>query len=169
MFTYVTKIELLPKKYNLKLVGARAQNWLRQEKSYRAFGSDLGRDAGPFESNLSRFVDLSKNFLGKVELEKRKLEYLCVTLLIDGPEDTDPWGREVIYDISGENVLGRLTSGGYSVHFKKSIGIGYVKEKFSKKGIQVKIKINNELFSAEIVEDSPYDPKNERIISREMS
>ena len=30
---------------DLKLVGARAQNWLRQEKSYRAFGSDLGRDA----------------------------------------------------------------------------------------------------------------------------
>ena len=118
------------KKYNLKLVGARAQNWLRQEKSYRAFGSDLGRDAGPFESNLSRFVDLSKDFLGKEELEKRKLEYLCVTFLIDGPEDTDPWGREVIYDASGESVLGRLTSGGYSVHFKKSIGIGYVKKIF---------------------------------------
>ena len=61
------------KKYNLKLVGARAQNWLRQEKSYRAFGSDLGRDAGPFESNLSRFVDLSKDFLGKEELEKERV------------------------------------------------------------------------------------------------
>ena len=31
--------------YGLKLVGARAQNWLRQEKSYRAFGTELGRDA----------------------------------------------------------------------------------------------------------------------------
>ena len=28
--------------YGLKLVGARAQNWLRQEKSYRAFGTELG-------------------------------------------------------------------------------------------------------------------------------
>ena len=157
------------KNYNLKLVGARAQNWLRQEKSYRAFGSDLGRDAGPFESNLSRFVDLSKDFLGKVELRKRKLEYLCVTLLIDGPEDTDPWGREAIYDTSGENLLGRLTSGGYSVHFKKSIGIGYLKEKSSATGTKVKVKINNKLFSAEVVQDSPYDPKNEKIINRETS
>ena len=33
----------------LKLVGARAQNWLRQEKSYRAFGTELGRDATPLE------------------------------------------------------------------------------------------------------------------------
>ena len=37
-------------KFDLKLVGARAQNWLRQEKSYKAFGSDLGRDA--VHSNL---------------------------------------------------------------------------------------------------------------------
>ncbi|HUF86028.1 MAG TPA: FAD-dependent oxidoreductase, partial [Thermohalobaculum sp.] len=42
----------------LKLCGARAQNWLRQEKSYRAFGSDIGRDATPLESGLDRFVDL---------------------------------------------------------------------------------------------------------------
>lgn len=33
--------------HGLKPVGARAQNWLRQEKSYRAFGTELGRDATP--------------------------------------------------------------------------------------------------------------------------
>ena len=37
----------------LKLVGARAQNWLRQEKSYRAFGTELGRDATPLEADLA--------------------------------------------------------------------------------------------------------------------
>ncbi len=37
-------------KHGLKLVGARAQNWLRQEKSYRAFGTELGRDATPLEA-----------------------------------------------------------------------------------------------------------------------
>ena len=44
----------------LKLVGARAQNWLRQEKSYRAFGTELGRDATPLEADLPRFVDLGQ-------------------------------------------------------------------------------------------------------------
>ncbi|MEC9104374.1 MAG: FAD-dependent oxidoreductase, partial [Pseudomonadota bacterium] len=38
--------------HGLKLVGARAQNWLRQEKSYRAFGTELGRDATPLEADL---------------------------------------------------------------------------------------------------------------------
>ncbi|MFN6977463.1 MAG: FAD-dependent oxidoreductase, partial [Gemmobacter sp.] len=36
--------------HGLRLVGARAQNWLRQEKSYRAFGAELGRDATPLEA-----------------------------------------------------------------------------------------------------------------------
>ena len=53
----------------LKLVGARAQNWLRQEKSYRAFGTELGRDATPLEADLPRFVDLSKDFQGKAAMQ----------------------------------------------------------------------------------------------------
>ena len=53
----------------LKLVGARAQNWLRQEKSYRAFGTELGRDATPLEADLPRFVDLSKDFRGKAAMQ----------------------------------------------------------------------------------------------------
>jgi dimethylglycine dehydrogenase len=52
-------------KHGLKGVGARAQNWLRQEKSYRAFGNELGRDATPLEAALDRFVDLTKDFQGK--------------------------------------------------------------------------------------------------------
>ena len=48
----------------------------------------------------------------------------CVTLLIDGPADADPWGREALYD--GDTRVGRLTSGGWSVAFGKSIGMGYV-------------------------------------------
>ena len=152
--------------FDLKLVGARAQNWLRQEKSYKAFGSDLGRDAGPFESNLSRFVDINKNFLGKDALLKRKTEVSCVTLLIDGPQDIDPWGREALYDEREDLMLGRLTSGGYSVYFKKGIGIGYVKSSFSKVGTKLRIKIDNAFWDAEIVQDSPYDPQNERIIAK---
>lgn len=144
--------------YGLKLVGARAQNWLRQEKSYRAFGTELGRDATPLEADLPRFVDLSKGFHGKAAMEKTGVRFKCVTLLIDGPDDADPWGREALYD--GETKVGRLTSGGYSVHFEKSIGMGYVTPDMAVAGQKLKVKMLNKLWDAEIVEDSPYDPKN---------
>ncbi|WP_418593027.1 GcvT family protein [Ponticoccus sp. (in: a-proteobacteria)] len=149
-------------KHGIRPVGARAQNWLRQEKSYRAFGNELGRDATPLEADLPRFVDLSKDFHGKEAMEAMGIRSKCVTLLIDGPEDADPWGREVLYTPEGERV-GRLTSGGYSVAFGKSIGMGYVKPEQAVVGTRLKVKILDALWDAEITEDSPYDPKNETI------
>eukprot|EP00933_Yihiella_yeosuensis_P038594 TRINITY_DN32513_c2_g1_i1.p1 TRINITY_DN32513_c2_g1~~TRINITY_DN32513_c2_g1_i1.p1 ORF type:complete len:837 (-),score=-10.87 TRINITY_DN32513_c2_g1_i1:10-2343(-) len=147
--------------HGMKLVGARAQNWLRQEKSYRAFGTELGRDATPLEADLPRFVDLSKEFLGKAAMKKTGVRVKCCTLLIDGPEDADPWGREALY--YGDRRVGRLTSGGYSVAFGKSIGMGYVTPDLAVPGKLLKVKILNQLWDAEVVEDSPYDPKNEVI------
>ncbi|OWV49193.1 GcvT family protein [Mameliella alba] len=149
-------------KHGMKLVGARAQNWLRQEKSYRAFGNELGRDATPLEADLPRFVDLSKDFHGKAKLEETGVRSKCVTLLIDGPADADPWGREALYAPDGTRV-GRLTSGGYSVAFGKSIGMGYVKPELAVEGTQLKVKMLDQLWDATITQDSPYDPKNEVI------
>ena len=145
--------------HGLKLVGGRAQNWLRQEKSYRAFGNELGRDATPLEADLPRFVDLSKEFHGRDAMQAIGIRSTCVTLLIDGPEDADPWGREALYTGDGTRV-GRLTSGGYSVAFEKSIGMGYVKPAHAAVGTQLQVKMFDKLWDAEVVEDSPYDPKN---------
>ena len=85
----------------------------------------------------------------------------CVTLLIDGPDDADPWGREALFD--GDTKVGRLTSGGYSVAFGKSVGMGYVKPELAVTGTRLKVMMQNQLWDAEITEDSPYDPKNEAI------
>ena len=148
-------------KHGMKLVGARAQNWLRQEKSYRAFGTELGRDATPLEAGLNRFVDLEKDFYGKDKLVETGTRVMCVTLLIDGPDDADPWGREALYN--GETRVGLLTSGGYSVHFGKSIGMGYVSPDLAAPGTELQVKIQDKLWKATVTEDSPYDPKNEVI------
>lgn len=155
-------LEKAGEKYNMKLVGGRAQNWLRLEKSYRAFGTELGRDATPLEAGLQRFVDLGKEFYGKAEMEATEIRSTCVTLLVDGPENADPWGREVLYAQDGTRV-GRLTSGGYSVAFEKSIGMAYVKAEYADVGTKLKVKMFDQLWDAEITQDSPYDPNNEVI------
>ncbi len=144
--------------HGLKLVGARAQNWLRQEKSYRAFGTELGRDATPLEAGLDRFVDLDKEFQGKAVMVETGVRFKCVTLLIDGPDDADPWGREALY--AGDTRVGRLTSGGYSVAFGKSIGMGYVSPEHAAPGTRLTVKMQTRSWPAEVTEDSPYDPTN---------
>ncbi|MFN3277845.1 MAG: FAD-dependent oxidoreductase [Paracoccus hibiscisoli] len=145
----------------MKLVGARAQNWLRQEKSYRAFSTELGRDATPLEAGLDRFVDLSKDFRGKAAMEAKGIRSSCVTLLIDGPADADPWGREALF-LDGEKV-GRLTSGGYSAAFGKQIGMGYVRPDLAAPGTLLQVRMFRELYDAVVTEDSPHDPQNARI------
>jgi dimethylglycine dehydrogenase len=145
-------------KHGLKGVGARAQNWLRQEKSYRAFGNELGRDATPLEAALDRFVDLNKEFRGKAKMLETGVRSKCCTLLIDGPSDTDPWGKEALL-LNGEKV-GRLTSGGYSVAFGKQIGMGYVRPDLAEPGTKLKVKILRQEWDAVVTEDSPYDPTN---------
>jgi dimethylglycine dehydrogenase len=154
-------LEATGAEHGMKLVGARAQNWLRQEKSYRAFGNELGRDATPAEADLPRFIDLSKEFQGKAEMEAIGVRSKCVTVLIDGPADADPWGREALY--LGDVKVGRLTSGGYSVHFGKSIGMGYVAPELAVVGQRLKVKMLDQLWDAEVAQDSPYDPKNAAI------
>jgi dimethylglycine dehydrogenase len=147
--------------HGLTLVGARAQNWLRQEKSYRAFGHELGRDATPLEAGLERFVDLSKDFTGKRAMQETGVRSACVTVLIDGPEDADPWGREALY--AGATKVGRLTSGGWSVAFGKQIGMGYVAPDHAAAGTKLQVKMFDRLWDAEVTEDSPYDPRNARL------
>jgi len=145
----------------LKLVGARAQNWLRQEKSYRAFGNELGRDATPMEADLPRFVDLGKEFNGKQAMIDTGIRSKCVTLLIDGPADADPWGKEAL--LHGGEKVGRLTSGGWSVAFNKQIGMGYVRPDLAVVGTKLTVRMLRQEWQAEVVEDSPYDPNNARI------
>jgi dimethylglycine dehydrogenase len=41
--------------------------------------------------------------------------------------------------------------------------MGYVLSEHANLGEKIQIKMQNDLWNAEIVEDSPYDPKNEKI------
>ncbi|MEQ3728188.1 MAG: glycine cleavage T C-terminal barrel domain-containing protein, partial [Tateyamaria sp.] len=55
------------------------------------------------------------------------------------------------------------TSGGYSVAFGKSIGMGYVSPELAVPGTKLQVKMFDQLWDAEIVQDSPYDPDNAAI------
>ncbi len=144
----------------LRLVGSRAMNWLRQEKSYRAFGAELGRDATPLEAGLDRFLDRTRDFRGKAAMLETPVRSRCVTLVVDGPADADPWGREALYAEDGGRRVGRLTSGGWSVHLGRSIGMGYVAPDVAAPGTPLRVKMLDRLWAAEVIAESPYDPAN---------
>ena len=150
----------------MRLVGIRAMNWLRLEKSYRGMGTELSKEVTAWESCLDRFIRLDKNrdFIGRAALTEQKasgkLAWQMVTLLIDGPDDADPWGVESIW--ADGQVVGRATGGGYSVHFGKAIAMAFVRPEFAAVGGRLSIKMLGALYPAEVVVDSPFDPDNVR-------
>lgn len=151
------------KAHGIGMVGMRAMESLRMEKSYRMWGSDMTRDYTPFETSLDRFVRMNKpDFIGKAALEKQLAAGVpnrFITFEVHGVTDADPLGNEPLFDPAGR-IVGRATSGYYGHALKKSLGIGYVKPAFAAVGSKLQIEILGERKQATVLVDSPYDPEN---------
>jgi dimethylglycine dehydrogenase len=151
------------KEYGIGMVGMRAMESLRMEKSYRMWGSDMTPDYTPFETGLDRFVRLKKGaFIGKDALEKQLASGVpnkFVTLEVHGVTDADPLGNEPLFDKGGK-IVGRATSGYYGHTLRKSLAIGYAKAEFAAVGTELEIEILGERKKATVVQESPYDPDN---------
>jgi dimethylglycine dehydrogenase len=151
------------KDHDIGMVGMRAMESLRLEKSYRMWGSDMTPDYTPLEASLDRFVRLKKGpFIGREALEKQLAAGVpnrFVTLEVHGVTDADPLGNEPLFDRGGR-MIGRATSGYYGHCLHKSLAIGYVRADHSAVGTELQIEILGERKAATVVRESPYDPDN---------
>jgi dimethylglycine dehydrogenase len=154
------------KEYGIGMVGMRAMESLRLEKSYRMWGSDMTPDYTPFETGLDRFVRMNKGeFIGKAQLQKQLAAGVpnrFVTLEVHGVTDADPLGNEPLFDANGR-IVGRATSGYYGHCVRKSLAIGYVKADFAALGTQLSIEILGERKAASVIPESPHDPDNHEL------
>ena len=152
-------------KLSLKPFGIRAMDSLRIEKSYRLPGRELSIEYAALESGLDRFVAENKgDFHGRnglAEWKSRGFLYGFVTLEVHGVTDADALGNNPIY-LDGK-VIGRATSGGYGHRIQKSLVLAMINPSNIKIGMKVKIDILGNKFDASIIEESPYDPENEKL------
>jgi dimethylglycine dehydrogenase len=149
--------------FGIGMVGMRAMESLRLEKSYRMWGSDLTRDYTPFEAGLGRFVRMHKGeFIGREALERQLtagVPHGFVTLEVHGVTDADPLGNEPLFDHDGR-IVGRATSGSYGHVLRKSLAIGYVEPAYAAVGTGLVIEVLGERKRATVLVDSPFDPDN---------
>ena len=152
-------------KLSLKPFGIRAMDSLRIEKSYRLPGRELSIEYAALESGLDRFVAENKgDFYGRnglAEWKSRGFLYGFATLEVHGVTDADALGNNPIY-LDGR-VIGRATSGGYGHRIQKSLVLAMINPSNIKIGLKVKIDILGNKFDASIIEESPYDPENEKL------
>ncbi len=148
----------------LAMVGLRAMESLRLEKSYRMWGHDLYREVTPLEAGLDRFVRLDKgDFTGRdalVAQQARGLDRRFVTLQVD-VDGTDPLGNEPIWQ--GERMVGRATSGGFGHLLGTGVCLGYVSREAAAPGTELEVELLMDRRPARVVAESPRDPQNQAL------
>ena len=153
------------KDYGLKPFGIRAMESLRVEKTYKLVGTEMSIEYAAFESGLDRFVHLNKgNFIGRdslVKWQQNGFKNKMVTLEVHDVEDADALGNNPIYN--NGKVIGRATGGNYGFRVKKSLAIGMIEPQFADVGQKLEMDILDKKYNVTVIEDSPYDPKNEKL------
>ena len=154
--------------HGLKPFGIRAMNSMRLEKSYRLVGTEMSIEYSAYESALGRFINLKKKdgFLGKDALlawQARGEKNAFVTLEVLDVEDADALGGNPIYD--ADTLVGRATGGGYGWRLGKSLALAMVHPSKAALGTRLQIDILGKRYECCVLEESPYDPTNEKLRS----
>jgi dimethylglycine dehydrogenase len=150
-------------KLGLELVGLRALESLRLEKSYRAMYRDMNTEYTALESALDRFVRIDKgDFIGRQAVLRQKQAGLVrrsVTLRIE-TRDASVLMDEGVY-LDGR-LIGRVSSGGYSYHFGHDLALAFVNTESARPGTTLEVTVLGERRNAAVIADVPYDPANLR-------
>src|SRR5436305_233941 len=138
--------------------GYRAIESLRLEKGYRAWGSDLTAETTPLEAGLGFAVKMDKEFIRRNALGEPQQKLVCIVL--DDPRAV-ALGSEPVR--SGDEVVGRVTSGGYGYAVGASIAYAYMPPAHAEPGTAVASDIFGDWVEGEARAGALYDPKGERI------
>jgi len=123
---YVARLwEVLLKDARVKPAGLGARDTLRLEMSYPLYGHDLDENHSPLAAGAAKFVDFSKDFIGRQALLREKQngpgEHL---IYFQADSRRSPRNGFSILD-NGRQV-GRVTSGSFAPSLGVGIGMGYV-------------------------------------------
>jgi dimethylglycine dehydrogenase len=155
--------------HRLSLVGYRAIDSLRLEKSYRNIWRDINGEYTAWESGLDRFIALEKGpFAGREALIRQReagSRRRLVTLQVDPPQEAEAMGAEAMGNESlfADDVLvGHVTSANHAHTLGFNIALGYVAAAHAAPGSEFRLKILDREATARVIPESPYDPAGAR-------
>ena len=102
--------------------GLGARDILRLEMGYSLYGNDLSESITPLEANLSKFVNLKREYVGKDALVKQKEEGLK-RILLPFITTTRRSARKDFEVYQNEKKIGVVTSAAFSPILNKGIGL----------------------------------------------
>lgn len=138
-------------KHGLLPAGLGCRDTLRLEAAMPLYGHELDETIDPFTAGLAFGVKLNADdFIGKSALVAAKAHTELPTRV-----GLELAGRRIAREgsliFSGENQIGRVTSGTFSPTLEKSIAMAYVATGFSQPGTSVEVDIRGKREPAKIV------------------
>jgi 4-methylaminobutanoate oxidase (formaldehyde-forming) len=141
--------------------GYKAIDSLRLEKGYRVWGADITPEDTPFEAGLDFAVKLDKGeFVGRDGLLAAGEPSRLLRCLRLGDPRAIALGSEPVR--VGDDLVGRVTSGGYGYTVGSSIAYGYLPAEHGV-GTEVAVEIFGEWVEGVVAEEPLFDPEGERI------
>ena len=134
-------------------IGLGARDILRLEAGMALYGHEIDAETNPFEAGLSFAIALTEakgDFIGRTALESHRtnLENRLVGITTDGKRV--PRQGYALY--CGDEVVGRLASGGVSPTLGKNIGSAYVRLGLDKEGQELELDIRGNRQSCTVCE-----------------
>jgi dimethylglycine dehydrogenase len=150
-------------RHGIRLFGSYAMNSLRMEKAYRAWGSELTNEVTMIEADMERFLDLSKDFIGKaatLESRRRGARTQLTYLEVDAT-DADCLGNEPVFH--DDRLVGITTGGAYGFAVRKSLAFAYLEPLSVRPGGEFQIMVRGAKRAARIIPQPAWDPANDRL------
>lgn len=135
--------------------GTAARECIRLEHGAAATGRDIGPDKTPIQSAMSRFCDLSKDFIGAEALRRQSRAGTLrsvAAIACEQESDAPSPGDRIIDDIGA--TIGSITSGCLSPSVHRGVALGYLARRMARPGTRIRIIIGGHAIPA-IVTDTP--------------
>jgi 4-methylaminobutanoate oxidase (formaldehyde-forming) len=144
--------------------GYKAVDSLRLEKGYRVWGADVSPDVDPYQAGLGWCVKLDKGeFIGREALRtalERPVESKLACLVLQDPRSV-ALGSEPVR--VGEDIVGRVTTGGYGYTTACSIAYAYVPSAVAAPGTGVEVEIFGAWVPGHVADEPLFDPRGDRV------
>jgi glycine cleavage system aminomethyltransferase T/glycine/D-amino acid oxidase-like deaminating enzyme len=137
--------------------GYRAIDSLRLEKGYRVWAADITPDETPLEAGLGFCVRDDKTFIGSDALGEPRRRLRCLVL---ADAASVALGNEPVR--IGDQIAGRVTSGGYGYTVERSIAYAYLPVDVEI-GAAVEVDVFGTWVAGEVAREPLFDPAGERV------
>lgn len=140
--------------------GLGCRDTLRFEAGLPLYGDELTEKISPVVAGLSMFCKMDKpEFIGKDALARQKAEGTPVKLVgLELKDKAIPRAGYGIETAEGEQI-GTVTTGYHSISLDRSLAFGLVDSRYGAPGTELRIRVRNKVFPAEVIKKRFYQTK----------